>query len=716
MPAVHPEAETCVDEIIRRVGKRISIGMPLGLGKPVALINALYARACRDPEIHLRILTALTLEKPTGSSGLEKAFLEPFVERVFGDCPDITYAKDLNAGTLPANVEVIEFFFRPGSRLKNAHAQQHYISSNYTHAARDVLEQGCNVAAQLVCRRETPSGERYSLSSNPDTGPELLELLKASGRPHVVVAEVNQNLPYMFHDAEVAADTFDVILDNPRHTTTLFSTPKLSVTTPDYLIGLRASALIKDGGTLQIGIGALGDAIVHAAKLRQHDNATYCKLLEATGTESQSGELIDRAGGRAPFADGVYGATEMFVDGFMHLYQAGILKRRVYDDEILQHLLNTKQVTEEVTPEMLDLMERDGERVIRTQEFNTLQYHGLFHDDCRYELGHIIAPDGERIMANLAIPESREKLKQKCLGTRLRNGVVLHGGFFLGPRDFYAALSDMPDDERRLFWMTGVYNINQLDNNPALYKAQRVHARFINSGIMATLSGAVVSDGLADGRVISGVGGQYNFVAMAHQLLTGRSILMVRAVRETDGAPPRSNIVASYGHCTIPRHLRDIVVTEYGIADLRSRTDAEVAKAMLNVADSRFQPALLEQAKRAGKIEADYEIPAAYRNNTPEQLEEMVSAFDTQEVFPAFPLGCDFTDEERILGKALKQVRKQAATTPKWRLLLQALRSATPPATAAPYLKRMRLEAPTTLEDRVARALLIDTLRADGAL
>jgi acyl-CoA hydrolase len=37
------------------------------------------------------------------------------------------------------------------------------------------------------------------------------------------------------------------------------------------------------------------------------------------------------------------------------------------------------------------------------------------------------------------------------------------------------------------------------------------------------LSGAVVSDGLDDGRVVSGVGGQYNFIAMAHQLATGRS-------------------------------------------------------------------------------------------------------------------------------------------------------------------------------------------------
>ncbi len=97
-----------------------------------------------------------------------------------------------------------------------------------------------------------------------------------------------------------------------------------------------------------------------------------------------------------------------------------------------------------------------------------------------------------------------------------------------------------------------------------------------------------MSDGLADGRVVSGVGGQYNFVSMAHALPDARSILCVRTTR-TSGGKTTSNIVWNYAHTTIPRHLRDIVITEYGIADLRGRTDHEVIAALLNVADSRFQ-------------------------------------------------------------------------------------------------------------------------------
>ncbi len=709
--------EAAVDLIVERVGRDVRIGMPLGLGKPNQLINALYARAKADSSLQLTILTALSLERPTPGNDLEARFLGPFIERVFGDYSDLEYMRDLRADSLPTNVRVLEFFFKPGSSLDNPHAQQHYVSSNYTHAARDVFVQGCNVAAQLVTKRVENGVTRYSMSCNPDTSPELIRLLRAAEgrgeRKCLALALVNDRLPYMAHDAEVDADYYDVVIDNPAYHTTLFSTPKMPVTASDYAIGLGAAALICDGGTLQVGIGALGDAVVHAAILRHSDNDGFRQALDALGLSAASGQVIDDVGGRAPFEHGLYGATEMFVDGFLHLYTAGILKRKVYDFTELQRLLNDGRAGEEIRPELIDLLEAEGERVVRTREFKVLQFHGVFRDDCHYELGHIIAPDGERIMANLAIPESREKLKAKCLGTRLRNGYVLHGGFFLGPRDFYAALKAMSEDERRQICMTGVEKINQLDGDPTLYKEQRVHARFINAGLKVTLSGAVVSDGLDDGRVVSGVGGQYNFVALAHQLMTGRSILMIQAVRNA-GGKSISNVVFNYGHLTIPRHLRDIVITEYGIADLRSRTDSEVAKALINIADSRFQGELLCQAQAVGKIEAGYEIPMRFRDNTPQRIERAIGSLSSATRFPTFPFGTDLTPEEQKLGKALKQVQVRAGAMPKWKLLLKSLGSSPASAAAASYLQRMGLESPTTIRDKVVRRLLLEELAVLG--
>lgn len=55
----------------------------------------------------------------------------------------------------------------------------------------------------------------------------------------------------------------------------LFGLPRRPVSDADYAIGLYASTLVRDGGTLQIGIGTLADALNHALVLRHTDNARY---------------------------------------------------------------------------------------------------------------------------------------------------------------------------------------------------------------------------------------------------------------------------------------------------------------------------------------------------------------------------------------------------------------------------------------------------------
>jgi acyl-CoA hydrolase len=713
LPQVFSDLDACVDAILQRIGRDVRLGIPLGLGKPVELVNALYERARRDPEMRLTILTALSLERPR-PKGLEAALLDPFLDRVFAGVPQLAYARDQSANRLPPNVRIVEFFMTPGSRLHNPRAQRDYISTNYSFAARDVYEQGCNLVAQMVARRDTDDGVRYSLSCNPDTGPELVRMLRAAEargeRKIAIVGQVNRNLPYMARDAEVPASTFDYVIDSPAFDTALFSTPKTPVAVADHAVGLQASTLMRDGGTLQIGIGSLGDAIVSSLILRHRDNAAYRDALDALGT-LQHGEMIARFGGVAEFKRGLYGASEMFVDGFWELMRAGVLRREVYDFWALQELVDEGVCDPAaLKPDLLDALVARGVRLLRTQDFRRLQNHGFFADGTGYEDGRLIAPDGgTHIPANLADPEARAQIAARCLGKRLRNGVVMHGGFFLGPRSFYRALNEMTQEQRDRICMTGVERVNQLDLDPRLYKAQRLHARFVNTGMMATLSGAVISDGLDDGRVVSGVGGQYNFVAQAHQLPTGRSILLVRAVRDSRGQCS-SNIVFNYAHCTIPRHLRDIVITEYGIADLRAKTDADVAKAMINIADSRFQLELLAQAQKVGKIEAGYVIPQQHRDNTPQRLARIFEPRSSS--FPAFPFGHEFTGQELRLAKAMKAVQARVAATPKWKLLAIAAKPASKVESAVGEdLQRVGLLSPDGIENRVARALLIEELR-----
>lgn len=110
-------------------------------------------------------------------------------------------------------------------------------------------------------------------------------------------------------------------------------------------------------------------------------------------------------------------------------------------------------------------------------------------------------------------------------------------------------------------------------------------------------------------------------------------------------------------HTTIPRHLRDIVITEYGIADLRGKSDRDVIAAMLAITDSRYQGDLLRQSKDAGKIEGAFDLPKAARENTPDTIEKALRPARDEGLLPPFPFGTDFTDVEQRLLPALQTLK-----------------------------------------------------------
>ena len=61
----------CVEAALKRVGRKIVLAVPLGIGKPVPLVNEFFRRAVGEPSLRLKIMTALSLRKPEGSSDLE---------------------------------------------------------------------------------------------------------------------------------------------------------------------------------------------------------------------------------------------------------------------------------------------------------------------------------------------------------------------------------------------------------------------------------------------------------------------------------------------------------------------------------------------------------------------------------------------------------------------------------------------------------------------
>ena len=75
-------ADAIAAEIIERTGGEIRLALPLGLGKPVTLVNALTRAVAQRPDVKLSILTALTLEPPDMSEGMARRFLEPAAHRL----------------------------------------------------------------------------------------------------------------------------------------------------------------------------------------------------------------------------------------------------------------------------------------------------------------------------------------------------------------------------------------------------------------------------------------------------------------------------------------------------------------------------------------------------------------------------------------------------------------------------------------------------------
>ena len=617
MPIRSSDPVRCAEAIVDRVGRDIVLAIPIGVGKPVALVNALYRLAEADRRLRLRIFTGLSLVRPSYRTSLEQRFVAPLLDRLFKSYPDLDYTTALRRRGLPPNIEVTEFFLQAGAWLSNPSVQRTYTSLNYSHVASHLARIGTNAFGQLVAPH--PQGQsRISLSSNTDVTLDMLPYIverRAAGQSPALAVEINANLPFMPGAAEIDVNECDVVLETERPHYQLFAPPKEPVSLVDYAMALYAATLIKDAGTLQIGIGSFSDALTHALILRHTRNGEFRALLNKLGAPLLGDAEL------SPFSVGLYGCTEMLVDGFLALMRSGVMRRSV------------------------------------------------------------AGADGRT--------------------------AVVHAGFFVGNQAFYRELNEMPREALERIQMTAISFTNTLEGDARSKRAQRTHARFVNTAMVATLLGAVSSDQLEDGRVVSGAGGQHDLVAMAHALEGARSIIGVRATRRSNRRT-FSNITWRYANATVPRQLRDIVVSEYGIADLRGKSDREVIAAMLAIADASFQPGLLAAARRAGKVEPSFQLrPATNRAVT---IEAALAPARREGVLPDFPLGSEMSPIEQALAAPLTFLKSADYLD-----LMRSLVAGLAPSVLTPLergaLDRLALASPVTMRDRLLRAVLLGALR-----
>jgi len=267
--------------IVGRVGPDVVLGLPIGIGKATHIADALFDLAANDSSLSLTIFTGLTLEIPEARNDFERRFLEPLVARLYADWPVPRYAQAIRTGTLPDNIQVDEFYLRPGAYLDNDYVQQRYANINYSQVADELKRLGVNVIAQLVAESDEQPG-RYSLGANPEVTLDLIpwfEEQRERGLPVLLVGQVNRNMPYMLGDADLDADAYDFVLEGNGYHHALFTLPNRRVSDGDYAAAMHVASLVRDGGTIQLGIGSLSDAVAHCMKLRHQDPDRFADVL-----------------------------------------------------------------------------------------------------------------------------------------------------------------------------------------------------------------------------------------------------------------------------------------------------------------------------------------------------------------------------------------------------------------------------------------------------
>ena len=157
--------------------------------------------------------------------------------------------------------------------------------------------------------------------------------------------------------------------------------------------------------------------------------------------------------------------------------------------------------------------------------------------------------------------------------------------------------------ERLYDWLDGNQDVAFLPveviNSPELIGRNRLMIT-INGALSVDIQGQVVADTIA-GTQFSGIGGHEDFVSGPALSLEARSLLCLPSTVTIDDEL-RSRIVPWFDAgavITTPRHQVDVIVTEYGAAELQGKTVHQRGEALAAIAHPDFRDELLEAAERA---------------------------------------------------------------------------------------------------------------------
>lgn len=156
----------------------------------------------------------------------------------------------------------------------------------------------------VVVHTSTPVDGTVSLGTEVNILPAAIDAVRARGG--MVIAQVNPHMPYTYGDAVLPCDEVDHAIEAEEP---LVSPPPRPVTPVSTQIGERVAALVGDGATLQLGIGAVPDAVLSALAGRRGLTVWSEMFSDGVLELNEAGALDPAAPVTASF---VFGSAELY--------------------------------------------------------------------------------------------------------------------------------------------------------------------------------------------------------------------------------------------------------------------------------------------------------------------------------------------------------------------------------------------------------------------
>lgn len=242
------------DDALAHLKDGDSIIVPSGVGEPPTLLTALSAQRRRFTDV--KVAQILALRK-----------------------------YDYFDSDTVAHVRHVALFFGPASR---AGGQAGWIdfTPNYFAEIPDLITRG-QIAADVVFSMASPMDQNgfFALSLGTDY------TMAAVAKARAIVLEVNPNVPFTHGQCHVHVSQVSAIVES--------SEPILEVGLPkigpiQVAIGKYVADMIEDGATLQIGYGAIPDAVVMQLT-EKHDLGIHTEMIgDGILTLVESGAVTNR--------------------------------------------------------------------------------------------------------------------------------------------------------------------------------------------------------------------------------------------------------------------------------------------------------------------------------------------------------------------------------------------------------------------------------------